>query len=219
MSEWTDGDVASGERLQRELAPHVRRRPLSPAPETVAGAAFAFADERVVQAAAVLVRRADLSVIESATDSGQCRPYRAGLLAMSVGEAVRAAVLELPRPDALMLLGHGIAHPRRCGLASHLGLRTGLPTVGLADRPLVGDCDEPDAPRGSWTPLEHESETIGAALRTQNEVRPLIVSVGHLVTLEDAIDLVLACAPRYRWPEPIREARRLAREAISEASE
>ncbi|MGC9319860.1 MAG: endonuclease V, partial [Armatimonadota bacterium] len=111
------------------------------------------------------------------------------------------------------------AHPRRCGLASEVGLRTALPTVGCADRPLVGDCGEPDAARGSWSPLEDQGDTIGAALRTQDGVRPLIVSVGHLITLEEAVDLVLHCAPRYRWPEPIREARRLAREATAGARE
>ncbi|MGC9320088.1 MAG: endonuclease V, partial [Armatimonadota bacterium] len=109
MSEWTDTDAARGERLQRRLAGRVRVRPLQTAPERIAGVAFAFAGERVVHAAAVALRHDDLAVMESATASGPCRPYRAGLLAMSVGEAVEAAVLELPRPDALMVLGHGVA--------------------------------------------------------------------------------------------------------------
>jgi deoxyribonuclease V len=106
--------------------------------------------------------------------------------------------------------GHGIAHPRRCGIACHLGLLLDLPTIGCAKSILVGQAEEPGPNPGDWTPLVHRGETIGAALRTGPKTKPIYVSIGHRVSLASAIALVSQCGRGYRLPEPTRLADRIA---------
>ena len=115
------------------------------------------------------------------------------------------------RPDAVIVDGQGLAHPRRFGLACHLGVLLDLPTIGCAKSRLIGEYDEPAAARGSWTPLVDRGETIGAVLRTQHGRNPLFVSIGHKISLATALRVVLACAVRYRLPEPQRFADHLSR--------
>jgi deoxyribonuclease V len=139
-------------------------------------------------------------------------PYRPGLLSFREAPAVLDALRRLrTAPDLLLVDGQGIAHPRRFGLACHIGVLADLPTIGVAKSRLVGSHDEPAAERGAWVPLTHRGERIGAVLRTRTGKRPLFVSVGHRIGLATAIDLVLRSAPRYRLPEPIRRADRLSR--------
>ena len=113
-------------------------------------------------------------------------------------------------PDLILCDGHGYAHPRRFGLACHLGVVTGLPTIGVAKSRLIGEYDPPGPERGDWSPLRDRGEVIGAVLRTRSGVNPLFVSIGHRVGLETAIHYVLACTPRYRLPETTRRAHHLA---------
>jgi deoxyribonuclease V len=105
-----------------------------------------------------------------------------------------------------MVDGQGVAHPRRLGLASHLGLFLDKPAIGCAKSRLIGKCDEPGPEKGAWSPLRDGGEVIGAVLRTRRQVKPVFISVGHKCRLEDAIRVTLACATRYRIPEPIRLA-------------
>jgi deoxyribonuclease V len=112
--------------------------------------------------------------------------------------------------DALLCDGQGRAHPRRIGLASHVGLWLGVPTVGCAKSRLCGEHAEPGPRRGEAAPLFHDGEEVGRVLRTRDGVKPLFVSVGHLVTLDAACDLVLRCSTRYRLPEPARLAHHAA---------
>jgi deoxyribonuclease V len=114
------------------------------------------------------------------------------------------------RPDLLLCDGQGIAHPRRCGFASHLGLVTGIPSIGVAKSRLVGEHNPVPMQKGAWVPLVQHGETIGAALRTRAGVPPVFVSIGHRVSLITAIQYVLACTTRYRLPETTRWAHRLA---------
>jgi len=114
------------------------------------------------------------------------------------------------RPDVLMFDAQGLAHPRRMGLATHLGILLGVPAVGCAKSRLCGAYVEPDEQKGDWTPLIDGDEVIGAVVRTRDGVRPVFVSVGHRVDLETAISLVLGCANKYRLPEPTRWAHRVA---------
>jgi deoxyribonuclease V len=138
-------------------------------------------------------------------------PYVPGLLAFREGPVVLAALARLKdRPDVLIFDAHGLAHPRRMGLASHLGILLDTPAVGCAKSRLVGLHEEPDESKGGWTPLVHEEEVIGAVVRTRDRVRPVYVSIGHRVDLETAISLTLGCTSRYRLPEPIRWAHRVA---------
>ena len=138
-------------------------------------------------------------------------PYVPGLLSFRELPSLLAALRKLKtRPDLILCDGQGVAHPRRCGLASHLGLASGIPSIGVAKTRLIGQYREPAQRRGAWTPLLDRGETIGAALRTRPGTQPVFVSAGHRVSLATAIRYVVACSGRYRLPETTRWAHRLA---------
>lgn len=138
-------------------------------------------------------------------------PYVPGLLSFREAPAVLAAMEQLKvLPDLLLCDGQGIAHPRRLGIASHIGLLLDLPAIGVAKTRLIGRHDEVPDERGAWVPLKAGSETIGAVLRTRRGVKPLYISPGHRIGLESAIAWVMACLTRYRLPETTRWAHRLA---------
>lgn len=139
-------------------------------------------------------------------------PYVPGFLSFRELPAVLAALARLRvRPDLLLCDGQGLAHPRRFGLACHLGVLTDTPSIGVAKSRLIG---EPRGrlgqARGSWVPLVDNEEVIGAVLRTRAGIKPVYVSIGHRISLETAIAYVLRCTPRYRLPETTRLAHRLA---------
>ncbi|HKJ21472.1 MAG TPA: endonuclease V, partial [Gammaproteobacteria bacterium] len=113
-------------------------------------------------------------------------------------------------PDVLLCDGQGIAHPRRFGIACHLGLLTDLPAIGVAKSRLIGDFEPPPQTKGAWRPLTHKGERIGAVLRTRANTRPLFISVGHRLGLTEAVELVMHCTTKYRLPETTRAAHRLA---------
>jgi deoxyribonuclease V len=159
-------------------------------------------------AAAVVVMNPELEIIESATARLRATfPYVPGLLAFREIPAITKALKSLGRPPDLAIVdGHGFAHPRRFGIACHVGVAFGFPTIGCGKSLFVGEHAEPGASRGSWTDLRHRDETVGAALRTRAGVRPIYVSTGHRVSLSTAVEWILKLAPRYRLPEPIRAA-------------
>ncbi|RJQ54919.1 MAG: deoxyribonuclease V [Actinobacteria bacterium] len=142
-------------------------------------------------------------------------PYVPGLLAFREVPAIEAAFSRLEaKPDVLLFDGHGYAHPRRFGLASYAGLLLDVPTIGVAKTILVGEVEgRLGEKRGSSAPLVDKGDVIGVALRTRDGVRPVYVSEGHRVSLETAIELVLACSPKYRLSEPIRWAHTLSCDA------
>jgi deoxyribonuclease V len=179
-------------------------------PRLVAGADVSEKDGSA-RAAIVVVR--DLEPVEEATAEQPVRfPYVPGLLSFREIPPLLAAWRKLrTRPDVVIVDGQGYAHPRRFGLACHLGVLLGLPTLGCAKSRLIGEFEEPGPQRGSWTPLRDRGETIGAALRTQDRTNVVYVSIGHRITLAGSIRVVLACAPRYRLPEPQRLADQLSR--------
>ncbi len=201
--------------LQRRLAREVRSRlPARAALRYIAGVDAAFsADGGTVVAGCVLWDRLHESVVEWRAASRRVRfPYVPGLLSFREAPAVLAALDKLGRkPDAIVCDAHGRAHPRRFGMACHVGLLTGRPTVGCAKSRLVGEHEDPPVARGSWRPLLDRGRVIGSVLRTQDGVRPVYVSVGHLIHLAAARRLVLACAVHYRLPEPSRLADQLVR--------
>ncbi|WP_416901014.1 deoxyribonuclease V [Micromonospora echinospora] len=187
-------------------------------PATVAGLDVAYAEDGDRLAAAVTVLDArTLRVVDSAVVIG--RPafdYVPGLFAFRELPALLDALERLTtRPDLLVCDGHGLAHPRRFGLACHLGVLTGLPALGVGKTPLVGTWDPPGEGRGAWSPLVDGAEVVGRVLRTQAGVKPVFVSVGHRMGLESACARVLALAPRYRLPETTRTADRLCRSALA----
>ena len=145
-------------------------------------------------------------------------PYIPGLLSFREGPAVIKALQKLKtRPDILLFDGQGIAHQRRLGIASHIGILLDLPAVGCAKSKLVGQYEEPKNRRGSYTYLREADKTIGAVVRTRTGVRPVFVSTGHRVNLRDCIKLVLKCNKGFRLPEPIRQADRLSRDVLKKS--
>ncbi|MET8545221.1 endonuclease V [Kitasatospora sp. NPDC004799] len=190
--------------------------------ELIAGVDVAYDDDRdLVAAAAVLLDRDTLEVVEQATAVGRIAfPYVPGLLAFRELPAVLDALAALTRtPDTVVCDGYGLAHPRRLGLASHLGVLTGLRTVGVAKTPFTFDHREPDAPRGSWSPLTDPAtgEEVGRAVRTRAGVKPVFVSVGHRTGLDTAVRTTLDLARHYRLPETTRHADSLCRRALADA--
>lgn len=195
--------------LQAELAPKVVRRGGPRRPRLVAGADISYAKGSDRFFAVVLVLDgATMEVVEEARASGPSSfPYIPGLLSFREAPLLLQAFRRLRRaPDVVLFDGQGIAHPRRFGLASHVGLVLDLPSIGCAKSVLVGAYDEPGPERGSHADLVHNGETIGCALRTRDRVKPVFVSVGHRVSLAAARRLVLECSRGYRLPEPTRLA-------------
>jgi len=207
---------------QRELAGRVEREDrLSWPPRRVAGVDCAFPDGgRKTRAAAVLYRFPDLEYLAEATsEQATTLPYIPGLLSFRELPAIVDALDRLPElPDVVLCDGQGLAHPRRFGVACHLGVEIGLPTVGVGKSRLCGQPDEPGHDKGSIAPLFDHGEDIGRVVRTRTGVRPLYVSVGHRVSLPTATELVLASSTRYRLPEPIRAADRLAGQSSARCS-
>ncbi|GHJ41832.1 endonuclease V [Streptomyces sp. TS71-3] len=209
--------------VQEDLRARVVVDEPGPPPGTgrVTGVDVAYDDERdVVAAAAVVLDAATLDVLEEATAASRVAfPYVPGLLAFRELPAVLAALESLAGDPGLVVCdGYGRAHPRRFGLASHLGVLTGLPTVGVAKNPFTFTYADPPPARGSVSPLLDEGETVGRALRTQESVKPVFVSVGHRVDLDTACAHTLALAPRFRLPETTRRADALCRRALRAAT-
>ena len=145
-------------------------------------------------------------------------PYIPGLLAFREGPALELAFRRLRQEaDVYLFDGMGLLHPRRMGIASHMGLWLGRPTIGCGKRHLLGDCRQPGAAKGCSSPVWVAGEERGRLLRTRADVKPIYVSVGHLTELPSAVELVLACAPKYRLPAPIRAAHKLAGERCDSA--
>ncbi|MGP3971585.1 endonuclease V [Streptomyces sp. 6N223] len=213
----TPEEAAAEQRRLRELV-QTETAPGAGAPRTIAGVDVAYDDGRGRLAAAVVVLDAGtLAVVERATADGTIAfPYVPGLLAFREIPPVLDALERLAsRPDVLVCDGYGIAHPARFGLASHLGVLTGIPCFGVAKTPFLFSHREPEAARGAWTPLTAEDgETVGRALRTRAGVKPVFVSAGHLVGIEDACALTLRLTPRHRLPETTRQADRACRAAL-----
>lgn len=199
--------------IQAELAPLVIRQGEPRNVRQVAGIDVALPPERV-RAAVVVDSFPELSLVGAET--AECPltfPYVPGLLSFREAPAIVAACEKLSlEPELVIVDGQGIAHPRRLGIASHLGLLLERPTIGCAKSLLIGRHREVGPNPGDWQPIEDHGEIIGAALRTRRGVRPVYVSVGHLISLESAIHWVLACCRGYRLPEPQRQAHHLAGE-------
>lgn len=181
--------------------------------QTVAGVDVGFeADGTITRAAVVVLGYPELDLVETAI--ARCPttfPYVPGLLSFREAPAVLQALDKLEAlPDLLICDGQGIAHPRRLGLASHLGICAGLPSIGAAKSRLTGRHEPVGEGRGDSQWLSDAGEVIGAALRTRPGARPLYISIGHRISLETAVQLVLACTRAYRLPEPTRQAHRLA---------
>jgi deoxyribonuclease V len=208
-----DGSIAGARALQTRLVRELRLVDDFPLLHVVAGVDVGFEEQgAVTRAAAVLVDAASLQPLaEAVARLPTAMPYVPGLLSFRELPAVLRALALLPQaPDLVFVDGQGIAHPRRLGIAAHLGLASGLPTVGVAKTILVGHHGDVGPQRGDRADLVDAGERIGTVLRTKPRTRPLIVSPGHRVSLAAAPELVLRFCARYRLAEPTRLADRLA---------
>jgi len=195
--------------LQKELgAEVVTDRPLDLATVRLVAGVDVSVKNDVSQAAVVVVTFPDLQPVEVARATRPTPfPYVPGLLSFREGPVLEEAFAALVHaPDVFVFDGSGYAHPRRIGLACHLGLWLDRPTVGCAKTRLTGRHEEVPPEKGGWSPLLDKGEVVGAALRTRAGTNPVFVSPGHLIDLASAIDLVMRCSPKYRLPEPIRLA-------------
>jgi deoxyribonuclease V len=185
-------------------------------PPTVTGLDVAYDDTDGIAAAVVTLETAGLTVVEQRTHRAKAVfPYEPGLFAFRELPPLLTALEALDHePDVLVCDGHGLAHPRRFGLACHLGVLTGLPAFGVGKTRFVGSHASPGLSRGSSEPLVDAGEVVGAVVRTRDGVKPVYVSAGHRVDLAHACRLTLALTPRYRLPETTRQADRLSRVAL-----
>lgn len=195
--------------IQKELAGQVSRMNQVESPHFIAGADISInKSQDTASAAVVVLRYPELIAVETSIIKDKPGfPYIPGLLSFRESPLVRKACQALSTDFDLMLVdGQGIAHPRRMGLASHLGLLLDRPTIGCAKSRLIGEYAEPGAEAGEWTEITHNGEVIGAVVRTRQNTRPVYVSIGHKIDLPAAMFWVMACCRGYRIPEPTRLA-------------
>ncbi|GAB3505439.1 endonuclease V [Spirosoma knui] len=212
LHDWTNISPGEAVALQQQLRSQIRIEPLTKTPQTIAGCDISFNKfEETVYAGIVVLDLETLETIEEVgVISSATFPYVPGLLSFREIPSLLEAWQKLKtEPDVVMFDGHGTAHPRRIGIASHGGLFLNRPTFGCGKSVLVGKYEEPALERGSWSPMMHYKDVVGAALRTKNKVNPVYVSPGHLIDLETAIALTLQCDGGYRIPEPTRRTHNL----------
>jgi deoxyribonuclease V len=199
--------------LQRQLRDRVILQDDFGAVRIIGGTDVGFEDQgKTTRAAIITLQWPGLTVLEQQLiRTPTTFPYVPGLLSFREIPALLQAFAQLEEvPDLILCDGQGIAHPRRLGIASHLGLLLNCPTIGVAKSRLVGTHADVPEERGHWTMLHDRSETIGAVLRTRLRVKPLYISPGHRISLESALTWVMHCTTRYRLPEPTRLADKLA---------
>ena len=203
--------------IQNQLQPEVITEDQLTKVQYVAGVDMGFEEDGTVSRAAVAVLSfPELQLQEQAIARRPTTfPYIPGFLSFREIPAVLDALEKISiTPDLILCDGQGTAHPRRFGIACHLGVLIDIPTIGVAKSLLVGKHDELAVEKGSWQPLRYQGETVGAVLRSRTGVKPLYVSPGHRISLPTAIDYVLRCTTKYRLPETTRWADKLASNRI-----
>lgn len=205
--------VSEAAALQKSLRSQIElQTPAGFSVRTIAGADISFNKyETTVYAGIIVLSFPELQPIaHSLVKTEVTFPYVSGYLAFREVPALLEAWNQLPqKPDVLVVDGHGIAHPRRMGIASHFGVLTGQPTIGCAKKILFGKYQPPPDERGAYTDIQDKGEVIGAVLRTRQKVKPVFVSPGHKLSLNDSIAIILQCMGKYRIPEPTRKAHEL----------
>ncbi len=195
--------------IQQELAKKVKLCPLKRKPRLVAGAdvSYVISSQESIGVFVVYDLKEKKMVAKAFARLKTTFPYIPGFLSFREVPVLKEAFKGLSvMPDVLLVDGQGILHPRGLGLASHLGLELKLPAIGVAKKPLVGEFEIPPQEPGSFTPIYLNGEVKGVCLRTRKGVKPVYVSPGHLITLEEALEVVKASLSGYRIPEPLRQA-------------
>ncbi len=212
LHQW-DLHPAEAIALQNELAPSL----INDAPlelekiRTVAGVDVSVKHKHS-RAAIVVMRYPELEIIETVRAQQETSyPYIPGLLAFREGPVLVEALRQLRnQPDVFIFDGMGQIHPRKMGIAAHLGLWLQCPTIGCGKTHFIGEYDEPTAQKGSRSILRYRGEQLGIVLRSRDNVKPVYISVGHLAEIDSAIELILSCTPKYRLPQPVRAAHKAA---------
>ena len=210
-------EISEAINLQRELATRLVLEDQFGEIHVVAGVDMAINEGNgMARAAVVLFSFPDLTILEKHVYEEPLRmAYVPGLLSFRELPCVLGAIQQLKqKPDLIMADGQGLAHPRRLGIASHLGLWIDTPTIGCAKSILVGTHEPVGDAVGDWSPLVYHRETIGAALRTRVKVKPMYISQGHKISLASSIKFVLACGKGYRLPETTRQADKLSKDNV-----
>lgn len=210
-------DLDEARAIQEEIAREAEAASTLPLDQVrrIAGADASYSpDGKTVHAAVAVLGLSDLTVLEHSWVSREVLfPYLPGFFAFREGPAIISAVEGLAgKPDLLLVEGHGRAHPRRAGIATHVGILLGIPTVGVAQRILSGDAGKLGPAWGSMCPLRDRGEIVGMAVRTKAGSRPVYVSPGYATDLDTAVAAVLSTTLNSRIPAPIREAHRISRE-------
>ncbi len=201
--------------LQKELAARVVLQPLPLDCNLIAACDVSFdVGGEILFAAIAVMNRMDYTVLEEVTIEDKVTfPYIPGLLSFRELPILIKGFAQLAvKPDLVICDGQGIAHPRRLGIASHLGLWLGIPTIGSAKNILCGRYDEPESSKGAMSPIIHHKEIIGYALRSRAKVKPIYVSPGHLANLESSVQMIMSLTDKYRIPVPIRHVHNLSNE-------
>jgi deoxyribonuclease V len=210
-------EISEAINLQRELATRLVLEDQFGEIHVVAGVDMAINEGNgMARAAVVLFSFPDLTILEKHVYEEPLRmAYVPGLLSFRELPCVLGAIQQLKqKPDLIMADGQGLAHPRRLGIASHLGLWLDTPTIGCAKSILVGKHEPVGDAVGDWSPMIYHHETIGAALRTRVKVKPMYISQGHKISLASSIKYVLACGKGYRLPETTRQADKLSKDNV-----
>jgi deoxyribonuclease V len=195
--------------MQQELRDKIQLTPLTKPVKTIAGADISFNKySETVYAGIIVLSYPEMKPIAESTIIAATRfPYIPGLLGFREVPALLEAWNKLEtKPDVLVLDGQGIAHPRRMGIATHFGLVAQTPTIGCAKSLLTGKYEEPQDIPGATMPLKDREEVIGTVLRTKRKCNPVYISPGHLITMQESIDIIMKCIAAYRIPEPTRLA-------------
>jgi deoxyribonuclease V len=212
VSETTESAIETQLRIRERMVLH-RTIPTFEI-HAIAGADAAYTDQEVIASVVVMNFPGSYILCSSVSRVRNIFPYIPGLFAFREGQGILSALQNISCSiDAIFLHGHGYAHPRRCGLASHLGVMIDRPSIGVADHLLAGHAETPGPERGALAPIKDDDEVIGMVVRTRKGSRPVYVSVGHKTDLSQAVELVLMTTGEHRMPEPIRVADRMARES------
>jgi deoxyribonuclease V len=201
--------IDQAKAIQDQLREQISLLPMRKQVMTIAGADISLNRfSEVIYAGLVLLRYEDMQPIACSLVKGITRfPYVPGFLAFREVPALVRALEQMPvQPDVIMVDGHGIAHPRRMGIAAHLGSLIDVPTLGCAKKLLFGKYQEPEHNKGAYEPIKDKQETIGYALRTKSRVKEVFISPGHRMSMEDSLTIALHCSGAYRIPEPTRRA-------------
>jgi deoxyribonuclease V len=201
------GDLQGARKLQEILQKKVRITPLKKRTRYIAGVDAAFLNNKVI-GVACLYKYPGIHFIEEAYAVTEILfPYIPGFLSFREGPSIILALKSLKRkPDIILFDGQGIAHPKRLGIASHIGVLLNIPTIGCAKSRLIGTYKEPGPKKGTISSLLYQEEIVGVVMRTKDNVKPLFVSPGHRIDIQGSIEIVLACSQKYRIPEPLRRA-------------